>query len=427
MYQKVRTFLVKPTSKAVLINTIGNYLNVFFTALFVLILVRILTKSEYGVLNVLLGIAYVLSNILDFGTSATIYSYLPGLLETREKNLHQFIKSTFFYQSLFSLIVIGILFIIFPWLDKVFFKTGAPIWDLYLTAISVLFFIWQNFVTNILFAAKKVLQANIYNNVSNVVKTLILFVLVLLNAVTIGRVIFVFGIIGPIIFFLVLFIEKKPAILQTLRSPVKKEEFRFGYTLTYLVANQFFNLGLRMDLFLLSSLRTKAEVGDYSLAQKIILTIITTIVSITQVLSPLYSKIHTKRELKHELKVGLLYMLIPTAFFLLLWILPTQVYTLFFTSKFAENTAQVTRGLSLPFILYTLSSVPYLFILYTVKKPSYILWANIAFFITITIGCYYLIPLKGIYGPPLAIWVAFIINTLILMLGFWKEYRKLPE
>ena len=49
MFGKVVDFLKKPTSKDIIINTLGNYLNVFFTALFVLILVRILTKSQVGV------------------------------------------------------------------------------------------------------------------------------------------------------------------------------------------------------------------------------------------------------------------------------------------------------------------------------------------------------------------------------------------
>lgn len=425
MFGKVVDFLKKPTSKDIIVNTLGNYLNVFFTALFVLILVRILTKSQYGVLNVLLGIAYVLANVLDFGTSATIFSYVPALLDQKREHLYRFVKTTFYYQSIFSLIVIGILFLTFPWLDKNFFKTSAPAWELYLTAISVLFFIWQNFITNIFFAAKKFLRANIYNNASNVVKTLILLMLALTNDVTVGSVIFVFGIVGPVIFFILLFIEKKDLIFAVVKAEVRKEEFRFGYTMTYLVANQFWNLGLRMDLFLLSYYRPKSEVGDYALAQKIILTVITTIISITQVLSPQFAKVTTKHEVKHLLKTSMLYLSLPAGLFLFLYFLPINVYYLFFTDKFALTTSIITEMMSLPFILYTYASAPYLFILYTIKKPIYILIANIVFFITITYVCYIIIPVKGVYGPPVAIWISFVLSTLVLMYGFVKEYRKL--
>lgn len=427
MHQRLLSFLNKPTSKNILINTFGNFLNIFFTAFFVLILVRILSKSEYGVLNVLLGISYVLANVLDFGTSATIYSYLPGLLINRDQGLYRFIKSTFFYQSLFSSIVIGILFIIFPYIDTIFFKTGAPLLELYLTATSVLFFIWQNFATNILFAAKKFLKANIYLNVSNVIKTLMLFVLAYTGNVTIGNVIFVFGIVGPIIFFILLFAEKKNAILLTLNSEIRKEEFRFGYTLTYLIANQFFNLGMRMDLFLLSYFRSKPEVGEYALAQKIILTIITMIVSVTQVLSPHYASIDNKKELRHELKTSFLYLSVPAALFMILYFTPTGLFQLFFTDKFGFSSSGITKAMSVPFILYTYVNIPYLFLLYSVKRPGYILISNLAFFVTMTLACYFLIPMRGVYGPPLAIWISFIISSLVILYGYLREYKKLPR
>ena len=135
MADKIIAFIKRPTNINIIINTIGNYLGVFFTALFALILVRILDPSQYGVLSVLLGIAYVLANILDFGTTATIYSFLPILLKEKQNEVTKFIKSIFVFQSSFALVIVIILCLTFPFLDKVFFKTQAPTWELYLTCI----------------------------------------------------------------------------------------------------------------------------------------------------------------------------------------------------------------------------------------------------------------------------------------------------
>lgn len=424
MIPRLINFIKRPTSKNVLINTLGNYLNVFFTALFALILVRILTPSQYGVLSVLLGIAYVLANILDFGTSATIYSYLPALYEKKTYELYRFIKSTFFYQSIFSFIVIGLLLLSFPFLDEVFFKTGAPWWELWLTSFSVLFFIWQNFFQNILFAAKKFVKTNIYLNLANVLKTLVVFIMVVTKTVTVGSVIFIFGILGPLIFFFLLFLEKKDLVPILIKSRVNRGDFRFGYTMTYFIASQFFNLGLRMDLFLLSYFRSKAEVGYYGLSQKIILTIITTVISITQVLSPSFANITKKSEAVSQLKTGFMYLLLPAVLFLALFFIPKQVYDLFFTENFVE-TASITKALSLPFILYALGSLPMLFLLYTVKKPVYILISNIIFFAILTIGCYILIPKLGVFGPPYAITVALIFAIAIQVIASFKEFKKI--
>lgn len=426
MYQLYSFFRLRPRFKDVFINTIGNYLNIFFTALFALILVRILSPSEYGVLSVLLGIAYVLANVLDFGTTATIYSYLPPLYENRTDQLYRFIKSTFYYQSIFSAVVLGILFITFPYLDTVFFKTGAPAWELYLTAFSVLFLIWQNFVMNIMFAAKKFLSANIYQNVSNLIKTLIIFFLTASHMVNVGSIVFVFGIVGPAIFFLLLLWEKKDLVYVLAKAEVKREEFRFGYTLTYFIGSQFLNLGQRMDLFLLSYYLMKSSVGYYGLSQKIILTIITTTVSITQVLSPSFSRINQKKNVYKEMKHGFYYLLLPSGLFLTLFLLPNEVFYLFFTHNFAQ-TAAITKALSLPYILSALGSLPLLFLLYSVKKPIYILWANFAFFVVITVGCYVLIPIKGAFGPPIAVGLAYAVNTVIMVIAAYIEYRKMPD
>jgi len=425
MLERLKNFIKNPSSRNVTINTIGNYLNVAFTAFFALVLVRIMNPSEYGVLSVLLGIAYVLANVLDFGTTATIYSNIPLLLDSKSNRIYSFIKTTFTFQSIFSGCVIVILLVSFPYLDKAFFKTGAPSWELYITAFSVLFLIWQNFVLNILFAAKKFLQANIYNNLQNVIKMLILFFIIYTKTVTVGGVIFIYGIIGPIVFFAMLFFEKKDLIFILAKSQIKKEEFKFGYTATFFIANQLFNLGARMDLFLLSFFGLRSDVGYYGLAQKIILSVMTTVMSITQVLSPNFAKIKTKKEVLRELKHGATYLLIPAGIFILLFILPNQVFYAFFTEKFAK-TAFITRYLVPAYLLFTFWNLPLQFILYTVKKPVYMLIANTLYFGVMTVGCMLLIPTLHVRAPLYINFIAMLAPAVVLSLASYYEYKKLP-
>ncbi|MBI4973194.1 oligosaccharide flippase family protein [Candidatus Roizmanbacteria bacterium] len=424
MIYRIKSFFLRPTSRDIIINTLGNYLNVFFSAFFVYLLVRILDPNQYGVLSVLFGIAYVLANILDFGTTATIYSYLPPLIDAKQPTLYRFIKSTFFYQTLFSTIVIAVLFVTFPYLDTFFFKTGAPLIELYLTAISVLFFIWQNFLGNCLYAAKRVFQNNVYNNVANLAKTFVIIALALTHTVTVGSIIFTFGIVGPVVFFVLVYINKKNHISLVLNAPIAREDFRFNYTLTYFVASQFFNLGLRMDLFLLSYFRPKDEVGFYGLAQKIILTIIATVISITQVISPAFSKIQFKKDFFVHVKSAALYMLLPTILFIVLAVTPNWIFFLVFTEKFVK-TADITRALAIPFILYPLMSLGHLFLLYTVKKPSHILVTNVVLFLTITLGCYFFIPLYGVQAAIYSIAAAFLLSGGLLTILALYEFRKM--
>lgn len=410
MISKLKAFLKDPTSINVIVNTSGNYINVAFTAFFALILVRILDPESYGVMSVLLGIAYVMSNVLEFGTAATIYSTLPQLYEKNLKQMYRFIKSTFFFQSIFAVIALIILILTFPWLDRVFFKTQAPVVDLYLTALAVLFFIWQNFFTNVLFAAKRFLRANLYINAANITKTVYILILAYLGTVSVGHIIFAFGVVGPVTYFLLVLWRNKKLVSDMKAAPVRKEDFQFKYTMTYFAASQFYNLGLRMDLFLLSFFGLREEVGYYGLAQKIILTIVATVVSISQVLSPKFATIQTQKDAWKQFKTGFTYMLIPTVIFIALFFTPSWVFELVFTKEFAPVTG-IAHLLALPFILNALGTVCTLFLLYTVRKPIYILYSNIAFFILITGGSYFLIPMFGMYGPPIAIFAAFFVGV----------------
>jgi len=424
MIKRLLNFIKKPTSKNIVINTIGNYLNVVFIAFFAFLLVRIMQPSEYGVLKKQLGIAYVLANILDFGTTASIYSYLPVMIEKKHKNIYIFLKTIFSYQTGFSAIVITLLLIFFPYLDKIFFKTNAPSWELYITTFSVLFFVWQNYTINALNAAKQFFKANLYLNLSNLIKTVIIIGLIPFKAVNVGTIIFTFGILGPLTFFLLLFFEKKHIFLKIIKAPIVKSEFRLGYTLTFFIASQFFNLALRMDLFLLSYFLSRSpEIGYYGLSQKIILTVMASIGSITQVLSPNFSNIKTREEIKHQFKVGIYYLLIPTGLFFLLFLTPNWVFYLFFTEKFAP-TASITKALSLAFLIYPILNLPLLYLLYTAKKPIHILTSNIVTFIAVVIGCVYSIPKFGVTGPPYVLAIAFILGGIVQIIASIYEFKK---
>jgi len=424
MQKQLAQFLKRPTSRNVIINTLGNYLGVFFSAFFVYLLVRVLSPAEYGVFSVLFGVAYVLSPVLEFGTTATIYSYLPTLIHTNNPLKYRLIKSIFFYQSFFAAIVIAVLCIIFPTLDLYFFKTHVPSWELWIVALSILFFIWQNFLTNILLASKKVIEMNIYVNISNALKTLIIIVLWISGYLTLGSLFVTFGIVGPIIFYFFVYTYNRKHLVHFIKAPIVKDDIRLRYTFTYFFATQFNNFGLRMDLFLLSYFRSKEEVGYYGLAQKIILTIIATIVSITQVISPSFTSIKTRRDVFPHIKSGALYMLVPTALFLFLAILPDWIFQMFFTTKF-QSALIITRQLALPFTLLPFISLLNLFLLYTIKKPKYILAVNILLFVIISVGSYMYIPVFGYMAPIISIFVAFIISAALLSGISLYEYRRM--
>lgn len=427
LLQRIPTLLASKTGRLIIINTAGTYLNVAFALIFVLLMTRTLERVEYGAMTVLLNISYILANIMEFGTTATIYSQIPALHQTKETyhDLLSFIKTTLSYQTILSLIVVLLLIVAFPTLDARFFKTNSHISILVVTAFSVLCFVWQNTIMNMFFAVKKFAEANIWLNVSNVVKTGIILLMLPFGFVNTGSVIFVFGIVGPAIFVAISsWRYRKNIKTMLLVSKISRSHIKIEYTLTNFIAQQFFNLGMRMDLFILSFYGLRVQVADYGLSQKIILTIISTVVSITQVLSPRYAVLKDKLQAKSELKHSLLYLTLPTLCFALLLIVPESLFTLVFTDKFVE-TPLFTRLLGAVFIIFSLGQVFALFHLYTFKKPHILLWTNIVFFIIMTIGCLTLIPIWGAVAAPIVL--AFALTITVGLQGgyFVREYKRM--
>ncbi len=426
--RNIARVLRNPTSIDVYTNTLGQYLNIAFVVLYSFILFRILNPAEYGVFSILTAVTYLLTNILEFGTTATIYSYLPPLLEDKGKNLFRFIKSTFYYQTLFAGIVVIVLLMLYPLLDSLFFKTNAGYVDMAISAVSIILFIWQNFLLNVYFAAKKFMKANLYLNISNVVRAVMLGILYVTNGISLTSVLVVLMIVGNAVFLFLVFLEKRKYLQEALDADIHRDEFRFKYTFTYFIASQFLNIGLRMDLFTLSFFNTiisRPEVGYYAAAQKIVLTLLTTVISITQVLSPGFSVIKTKKDAKQQLKQGFLYMLLPSALYVGIVITPGFFYELLFTNTFLPS-ANIARILSPPFILYAIGSVPMLFLLYTLKKPKPILVAYALFFIIVTVGNYLLVPTYRLITPAIIFFIAFLVSNGIIAFTAWREYKKLP-
>jgi O-antigen/teichoic acid export membrane protein len=411
----VKKLFFSKTGRDVIINTVGNYLNIGFALFFVLLLTRILGRVEYGTMTVLLNISYILANVMEFGTTSTIYSYMPNLYSTKSNRseLLGFIKTIFYYQSTISVIAIVILIAIFPLLDDLFFKTDSPIMILIWTALSVLGFVWQNTLLNMFFAVKKFFEANLWLNISNIVKTALILILLPFGVVDIGVTIFIFGVIGPLIFILIA-IFRRPKIARSLifETSASGRHFKTSYTMTNFFATQLVSLAMRMDLFVLSYFRMPNAVADYGLAQKIILTIISTVVSITQVLSPRFASIRNRVEAVREIRHSVPFLLVPTAMFVALIFIPDWIYYLIFTDKFADMPVYA-RMLGGAYALFCVGQIFNLLHLYTFKKPIILLLSNVVFMFIVTAICLAYIPKFGVAAGPIALAIAFTVSTII--------------
>src|SRR3989338_8781146 len=401
---RLSNFLRHATTKDVVINTGGNYFNFLFAGIYTLLFVRVFTPIEFGVLSVLLVLSYLLANVLSFGMHAAIYAHIPELLPDKKKAI-EFAKTNFLLLTCLSFSSLIVLYLFVDIIDTNILKLGAPKHLYALAFLGSAFYIWQNYVSDIL-------------------KVIVLVVLFGLGKLTIGATLFVLGILGPSIVFLMVLFERKWIITSLVTTRIDSRNIKVGYTLTYFIATQLFSLATRVDLFMVSYFLSSIEVGYYSLSQRIILAVVTSADSITQVLSPQFAIAKTKKEVIALFKRSFTYMLLPAGMFIVGIFLPEFIYDLVFTPNFSASTP-ITKLLSFAYIPFGFIAAALLFFLYTIKKPVHLLVVNALLLVIFFIGNYVLIPIYGLFTPPLVALTAFVVVSLYIAVFISLELKKL--
>lgn len=423
--KRIHNVLKEQTTREVAVNTVGNYLNIIFSAIYVVVIARLFSPADNGVYIVLFTLVYVFTNIFDFGTSATIYSYLPAVLTDKTKKF-EFLKITFLYQTFLAGIALLILGIFITPLNDQWLKLHVPLRYFLWTFGTIPLLIWQNFVLNTLYASRRFTMANILINTINIVRLLILFLVLLLGTLNLEWLLIIFGPVGPILFFLLIIVLYPNIPRKFLTATINRQHLNVGYSAVFFVATQFYFVASRLDLFIIAHFLTKPEVGYYGLAQKIVFSILTTINSVTQVLSPQFAVAQSQYEIIRLMKRFCVYCLLPVALLIGAIVTPNTIYTFVFSNAF-NPMHHIVRLLSGVHIFFVIMQIPMLFFLYTIKKPRYVLISNLLLLFIIGLGSYYGVQRFGLTGPPLALLISYLIVTLFAYMYFFRELRRLPK
>lgn len=423
MFIHLKKIFTEKTTQEVTINTLGNYVNIAFSAIYVVIIARLFNPSDNGIYIVLFALVYLLANIFDFGTSSSIYSMLPTIIKDKN-NTYSFLKVTLLYQSILAFLCMGIIVLFINPINTSILKLHVPLSYYFWALITVPLLIWQNFALNCLYATRKFLTANFLINILNIVRILLLVGMYLTGTLSLQGLIIVFGPVCPILFFVLLFIRYPHIPKNLLNASLNNPLFSMYYTASYFIATQLYYVATRMDLFVVSHFLTRPETGFYGLAQKVLFSILTTVNSITQVMSPQFAGVTEKKKVGELMKKFALYCLIPIIILVASIITPDKIYFLVFSAQYSL-TPFVTKLLSGTHIFAILAQIPLLFFLYSIRKPHYVLFINALLLIGISVGSYILTPMFRLAGPPIALGISYVLVAIIAFVIFRKEYQKL--
>ena len=135
----------------------------------------------------------------------------------------------------------------------------------------------RNTILNSLFAREQFIYANIAQTIANVSKIGLVLILMYFQKLTVTNTIIVLGVFGQVLFILCILIKQRSLLADFIRAPINRADIRLRYMGTYFIATQAFTLASRLDLFMIAHYLPLERVGEYSIAQKIILNIITTV------------------------------------------------------------------------------------------------------------------------------------------------------
>src|SRR3989344_675775 len=408
--KQIRTLLRERTTAEVVVNTIGNYLNIFFSVLYVVIIARFFTPSENGIYIVLFTLVYVFTNIFDFGTSATIYSYLPSMLQDKTKSF-SFLKITFVYQTILATAALIVLSLLINPINNDWLKLHVPFRYFIWAFGTIPLLIWQNFILNTLYASRRFFTANVLINMINITRLLLLLLFKIYGILNLEWLLIIFGPLAPILFILLIVVIYPKLPKQFIEASLVRKHLNLGYSFVFFIATQLYFIASRLDLFIIAHFLTKTEVGYYGLAQKIVFSILTTINSVTQVLSPQFSVVKTKSQVNLLMRRFGIFCILPIGLLIGAIITPDFIYNLVFSIQYAAMppVAKLLSGVN---IFFVVMQIPMLFFLYAVKKPKYVLISNAILLTIIGVGSYYGAQNYGLFGPPLALLASYIIVTI---------------
>jgi len=421
----LRNLLISETARNTYAVFLGNILSAFFSFLFTVILVRLLTLADFGYFSALLSLMLLAGELSDIGIGQSLSSFLPPLQQTRLK-LNNFLKAALMTQIVISLVVSLLIISMSKQLSLLLFHSTDFAFFVVLTAVSIFCYVIANFVNYSLSARKKFLPVAFLTAFGSLVRMIFLLFVIILTKVNLNNAVYAQTL--SLIFLLtvsLLMINFNFTGSKSRFSDMKKL-MRFAYLLGF--ARMFTTIAYRLDVLMLVSLKNATEAGIYSTASRVISIYPLLSASFLTVIAPKIAVISDKRELqKYLLKIIFAVCgLIGTILFM---ILIAQPFMLLLFGEKGLPAVSVFKLLLISMIFFVASIPAVSLAIYYLKAP-YILTVNsIIQLIIVIVGNFLFIPTFGRHGPAISLILAFgitlIITSLMTVIRFHDKTKNL--
>ncbi|PIP33131.1 hypothetical protein COV53_04525 [Candidatus Gottesmanbacteria bacterium CG11_big_fil_rev_8_21_14_0_20_37_11] len=394
-FSNILTIAFSKTAKNTYFVFIGNSLSLIFSFIYTVLLVRLLSLSDFGYYSAIFTFMLLISDISDIGIGSSLSRFLPPLKQEQDK-LQSFLKTAFMLQLVISVFIAIIIFIFSSFIANVIFHNINLEILLKIISIGVIGAVITNFSIYSLAAKEKFISMSITTTSVGIFRVIFLVFLILLSQVFLYQVVIaqVLSYIFVAIFGMILvgpafvFIHRTKGDLKRLLS----------FTSYLGIARILTSLSGKLDVIMLLALTNDpVSTGIYATASRLIAMYPIFSGSFSTVIAPKISTISDSLQLnKFLMKVILVTLvLISTIFFLIIFAHP--FITILFGIK-AIQAVPVFRLLLISMIFFVGSIPSVTLAIYYLKKPHILTVNSILQLIIVVGGNLFFIPIYGRFG-----------------------------
>jgi O-antigen/teichoic acid export membrane protein len=421
-YERAVTLATSATAKDTYILFIGNLVSAFFSFLFILLVARGLSVSNFGVFSAAANLVTIIASLSDLGISSGLISFIAKASRKGDiLKAQRYMKASLVIRLVALSILVLVTVIFAPFVSKSFLATGDATVAYWVGGLSLAFLFWALF-PSILQAQKRFWQSVVVDLSLAGGRLLLAFGFFVLGGLTLTK---AFAAFTLSTFFVILagfaFLGTSFLFIKVGKD-VYSKLLRFSGWLG--VNKVISSVSGRLDVQMLAAMAGATATGFYSISSRLAMFIVLLTSSFSAVLAPRLASFGNKESEKTYIKKASL-AIVPVIFGVILWIIVAEPFiTILFGQKYLPSVP-VFRALAASMIPFLLTAPAVPAIIYAMKKPVYIGAFSFFQIAAIFLINYLLIPKIGAFAPTVAFGVVHTILAIyvwvIVIRYYWKS------
>lgn len=389
------SLLLSKTAKNTYLVFLGNSSAIFLAFLFTIILVRLLSVSDFGYFSALLSFMLLFADISDVGIGNSLSSFLPPLKKNK-RGLLGFIKMAFFLQFTIAFLLMILIFVLSDSIALALFHDKGLNFLINITGVGIFIVALFNFFQYAFSAQEQFTKVTLGAALGGVLRLFFLGLLVLTSRVALINILWIQNISFIILVIVALGFTK----LNFFRASGTISDFKklISFSSYIGIARALTAIVSRLDVLMLIALRNPGEAGIYSIAAKIISVYPLFSGSFTTVIAPKIASINNHNQLKkylYKVFIGTLCLIISIV--ILITIASPFMITLF--GEKSRSAIPILQVLLISMIFFVGSIPAVSLAIYYLKKPQILTINSILQLLIVIPGNLYFIPRYGSIGP----------------------------